>query len=317
MQVEKKQSTLALIQKYLPLLGIGLLVYILFQYDLQKILAGLLLINWYHLVAALLLFSVNIFFRIWRWFRILKDTYPDIGFKESTAFYLSSVFYGTVTPGRVGELYKMRLVSRQGGTPGQAFFLGIVDRLLDILFLLGFIVLFLGAFFPRVGEQFGYAVAGLLLLAGALAWYILGERLLIWLQGIWRFKLLEHLLELTRAFKTFISKRVFFESLLYTGLSWFLYVFSGSLFAGAMQINISLFALAMAFFLAIIVALVPVTFQGVGTRELILIQFGLTYGFDEQLAVSLSMAMLGLMLTCSLGWGALGVYLERKYTHDK
>ena len=47
-----------------------------------------------------------------------------------------------------------------------------------IIFLIDYLLVAL------VGEQFGYAVAGLLLLAGALAWYILGERLLIWLQEI-------------------------------------------------------------------------------------------------------------------------------------
>ncbi|MDD5089683.1 MAG: lysylphosphatidylglycerol synthase transmembrane domain-containing protein [Candidatus Wallbacteria bacterium] len=112
------------------LIGFGILCVILYRLDFKAYAGSWQGINSWMLVLSLL----PLFFQIWlkalRWRMILTDF--DRKASESTMtlfrYYLAGLFFGIVTPGRLGDLLKFRFLI---SADEQAFTATLVDRLWD------------------------------------------------------------------------------------------------------------------------------------------------------------------------------------------
>ncbi len=129
-------------RSWLPrLLGPVLLVVLLLRTDTQALIETLAGAKTINLVGAFLLILPILFLRTIRWRNLLFPHAPAYG--ESLALYGFGVFAGTFTPGQVGELGKAYFLRKRGVPLGKAVYATILDRLLDLVFLLPFGGLFI------------------------------------------------------------------------------------------------------------------------------------------------------------------------------
>ncbi len=129
-------------QKYFRVLGIILFLYILSRIDLNQLLVALKEINLVYYLISILFLIIALLVRILRWQRLISS----VGAKVSTAvlfrIMLKSLFLGTITPGKLGEFWRVKyLVDVSAISNGRAFYTAFMDRLADLL-VLGVVAVF-------------------------------------------------------------------------------------------------------------------------------------------------------------------------------
>lgn len=128
-----KQKSLRLA---LQAIGIAVFLLILTRIDLSRTIYLLRSADLRFLLAALPLGLVYDAVKSWRWRLILKVQSIDLAFGEAFGIYLSALFLGLLTPGRVGDMSKILYLTRRGHSIGKSAVSIFLDRILDIILLL-------------------------------------------------------------------------------------------------------------------------------------------------------------------------------------
>ena len=132
-------------RKLLPLIGIGLLIWIISRQDLAQMGQAWLTVPLSTIFVAMLLFSGNLAIKALRWRRLLRFQSIDIPTPGVIAAFFEGQFYGQVSIGRVGEFYRAEALVAHGVPLGEALSSCLFDRLLDVTIVLSLGVV-LGAF---------------------------------------------------------------------------------------------------------------------------------------------------------------------------
>jgi len=119
-------------RKALPFFGLVLLTWVLSRLDLREMAAALGRVT----IGTLLLsggaFTLNSSIKAFRWHRMLVAQGIALPPKVTIAAFLSGAFYGQVTLGRVGELFRVEALIERGVSTGAALASSVLDRLLDV-----------------------------------------------------------------------------------------------------------------------------------------------------------------------------------------
>ena len=117
------------------LLGPLFLLIILTYVDLASLLGYLKGIKGQYIALAVaILFHFHLLKSL-RWRRILSAQNIELSFRNSYWMYLSALFWGLATPGRVGDFSKAWYLQRLGHKGGAAVACSLLDRMLDTAFL--------------------------------------------------------------------------------------------------------------------------------------------------------------------------------------
>lgn len=117
-------------------LGVALFAGISIYTDLDKVGASLAEFQWWALGAALALALLNYLLRFVRWRFYLRSAEIDLDFRRSALVFLSG-FALSITPGKLGELFKCYLIREYKGVPiARSAPLVVGERLTDLLALL-------------------------------------------------------------------------------------------------------------------------------------------------------------------------------------
>ena len=299
-------------RNWFRLLGLPLLAFILWRAD-----AGLLAnltyaVTPYVLVAALLLNGPHVLLKVVRWRGLLRSQGIDYGIRPASLSYLSSIFVGLVTPGRLGDFSRVLHVTRDCGAPmARAFSTVLVDRLFDLYAILlvgGAAVVTLGTASREVRTIGLVALAAFLILplvvllngrvfrrfqalgSGAGPW---GRKLLA--PGGWIPQLRDAMLELTlgslvrSAGLTILAYSIFFGQC--------------KLLAVAMDLSVSFAQSSYAVALGSLVTFLPVSIAGLGTREAVIVAYLGTVGVTAEPALAFSVLV---FLTFYVAFGLAG-----------
>lgn len=312
-------------RRYLPWIGLVLLVWILSRMDGAAMKHAIGRVSWATLALAAASFSANLFLKAWRWQRLLAAQRLALPPRVSLAAFLSGQFYAQVTLGRVGEFFRIEALLERGVSAGTALASCVFDRLLDV-----FIVFGLGAVFATyvLADRQLAVVAVLLLGAGAatlallLRWAIPEtpgvppHRLQLWLTSLerrgWVGRLVKSARELLQGMLPMLRAPVLAEALFWSAVSWFGYFEALFTLADGLAIDVSRVLLTATAAFAALTALLPVTVSGLGARELIYIQVLQNHGVPNETAVVLSLLHLFVMSVCATGFGFLGVLWRQR-----
>lgn len=125
------------LSKYIKLIGLLILSYIITRINFKALLVQFKNINLYFLFTAILMNLFLIFVKAIRWKAFLIQQNLSISTKSAFSIYLSSLYIGFITPGRLGEISKALYLKQKQVT---SFYKGlsgaIMDRLLDLYFLI-------------------------------------------------------------------------------------------------------------------------------------------------------------------------------------
>jgi uncharacterized membrane protein YbhN (UPF0104 family) len=303
-------------------LGPGLLVFILSTLDLRALGEAFAGADPTLLVLAYLLPLPPIALRTWRWRSLLGPYAQPWRFSELLALYAQSIAAGVLTPGRVGELARGVLVSRRGAPLGAAVLSAVIDRMADLSFL----AILAGAALPLVvlthsrGVVWIWVLAGGTLLAMALLWVVAasprGEavrrRLLRAVEGSpassseSTSSSPESASDPAAGLVGGVGRGVAARAALLTVLSWAVTYGANYCFGLSLGLPLSYFEMAGISAVCSLVASLPISIAGAGTRDAALIAILAGYGIGSAEAVALSTLMLSNVLfagaVCSLAF---------------
>ena len=123
--------------RYLQAIGVIIFAVIVSTVDWSDVWLLLSRMNIYWFISAIALVFLFLTVKAWRWRYLLKLQNINYGYLKAFYVYLSGVFLSLVTPGKVGDLIKIVYLKQDLGVPlGKGLSSALVDRLCDIVFSL-------------------------------------------------------------------------------------------------------------------------------------------------------------------------------------
>lgn len=305
-------------KKLLPVIGIIIFVYILWRFNIEKILSVFSTIDPFY--AALCLLGVPIIFFLFniQWQMILKRQYIHVSFIYSLKNLFIGYFYGFITPGGFGAYLSALYLKNESKAPlpkcisniitfntidyitifilgsiGGLFLLGQNPYLFILILILLFIVSFLFIFFLRQKTS---------------------KHLFKKLLHTQIFQFIQHYVK--DPIESFYEDLPSFRSLLLPFLvsffSWF--VFYTELYLIAQLFNIHVPYITFIFMLAITssIAVIPVSIYGLGTRDATLVTLFSLYNIPPENSISFTLFWFTVFLITPSIIGAFITVLENK-----
>ncbi|MFA6227928.1 MAG: lysylphosphatidylglycerol synthase transmembrane domain-containing protein [Patescibacteria group bacterium] len=284
------------IKNLLSLLGPIILIYILTRINYGFLFEQIKLIKLPFLIAAAIVAILGIVSRSLKWRLILNNLNIKISKLDGLNLFWLGLYAGIITPGRLGELIKVYFLKLRNHAPLPSFLSIFVDRMIDIMFLLG-LGLLVSIFYLKGIVIQVLALIIILMLAITLFLLVLDQRtglhrfFNVFIKRFFSFDLAKYsnftFLKLWKGIKRVKIGDVLIY-LAYLLFSWFLYFFSSYLIALALALNLSFFNLSAILVVVAIVSILPITIAGIGTREAVIIYFFSLLGFSSERALIFS-----------------------------
>ena len=248
------------------------------------------------LLLALLPVSASYLLRYQRW-RWLLPAPRRWGWWAGLPAYLAG-FAFTATPGKVGELFRLRTFAALGVAPRDTFATFVFERALDLLVVLALATAVAGAFtgFPAIVVVVLALSGGLFALARMPRLLLVGGRAVALLPGRWPRRAADVALAGLDAMARHVRVRTLAWAALFGGGSWLLTALAFALLCHAAGLALPWPALLGIYPLAMLVGALSFVPGGVGTTEaaivLLLRQFDVGLGDAIAIAVGVRLATL-------------------------
>lgn len=292
-------------RRALLLIGFASAAYVLARLDLPAMAAALTRVSVTSVLVACAAMWLNMALKAVRWQRMLRHRGVDVGAALTAPVFFEAMLWGSLTIGRAGELFRVAPLVDRGVPVRVALSSVLLDRALDLGFL---VVVGAGALAAATGHV-------------ALAWVVVGATvaLLVLVGALGKQQRLDDAPPPGRVRLALQEMRAFFypsallESGLWTVASWAA-SFAIVLVLGAdVAPEAHALRLLAAAFIASLSTLLPITYQGVGTREPIFAAVLAADGVDSERAVLLALLVFTLNLVPVVALGAAaGVWRRRR-----
>jgi len=317
-ELSDKRNLIRYLKKFMPLIGIIIFFYLIFDIGTDEIISTFLQISPFYVIIAALLTIPRILIRNFAWQRIQKIQKIHLGYFKSLKIFLIGYFYGTITPGYLGQLMRVPYMKEETKQPvGKLFVNSIVETIVHTLSL--YCMMIIGAFLviEYIPEAFPIACI-VLIITIFIYWYFFkkerGEKSFHFLI---RFMIPKKLKPYFMRFvDTFYSDFPDIKSLIMPfliGIPTWIIIYSQIYILGlSLDIEIPYLVFIMLYPIANIIAFIPITSAGLGTREATLIFLFSFFGVSPEKVIVISLAghLLTDMLTGSYGF-ILSVYDSR------
>ncbi len=289
------------VKKFLPIIGIGIFVYLLIKLDVVKIFREIEKVDLSYLVivvALVLLFFVT---QTTKWFVIARKQKIDVSFGEAFKINLASNFYGFITPAKIGSIIRVDYLKSKGDT-GKGISNFVIDKVLDLssLFILaiGFGFIFYKGI---ISSAYLFSIIGifLLMITFSFIFYKKGSGKVI-LKFVYRVlipsKMKEKSRELFDSFYKDMPSLGFLSFVFIINLINWIVDYTGMYFmALSLGINIGFIPFLAILPIVTLVGMIPITINGFGTKEVTMISlFGL---FGVGAVKIFSISILNIVLT--------------------
>ncbi len=286
---------------FFRLLGVVLFGIILHKIDLSKAI-GILLsdIRPGYLLAAMFFILLQVSLKAYRWNYLKKSQKMRFSLKDSFLMYLSSLYLGIITPGRVGEFSKILYLKKKGYSMAKSSVSVVIDRLGDLIFLvlvgIGGMFFFSGIFNKEL-RLISYFLVILLIvfivfiINKKISKKILRKIFMILIPN-------KHHNKVNSAPKEFyletkkIKTRDFVMTALITVITFILYYIMTFLLALSLNIKIPFLYLSICVTVSMFITIMPISIVGIGTRDLTLIGLFSFLNISKEAAVAFSTLIL-------------------------
>lgn len=264
------------VKKFLPLIGIILLIYLIIELDVNNIKNAFLRIELIYILVALSLTLPRIIIRNIAWQLMQKEQKIDVPFWTSLKIFLIGYFYGSFTPGYIGQLMRVPYLKEKTGEPyGKLFVNTIIETTVHTFSL--YLMILLGAILVVIEQpdktQILYLIIIWIMILSIILYYFIkkerGERFF--------HKLIKYLVpknlksDLTSFVDTFYHDfpkiRRLILPFLVSSITWIIIFTQEYIFVIALDLNIPYIYFLMLFPIANAIGFIPITFAGLGTRE--------------------------------------------------
>ena len=293
------------IKKFFPIIGVGLFIYLLIKLDIVKIFNQITSLNLFYLGIAVFLFVIFFFFQTLKWWIIAWKQKINIPFKDAFKINVISDFYGFVTPAKIGGVIRADYLKKyNGGNRGLSNF--VIDKVLDLgsLLILAFFGVLISFLFYKniiISDGYIYLLAGiaLIILVSSVIFYK-KESSRFLLRIIYKKIIPEKIKEKAKlAFENFYENMpspLFLLGVFAINIVSWIINYSAVYFIGlSLGINVDFMVFAYILPISTLVAQIPITINGLGTREVTMISlFGI---FEIDPIKVFSMSFLGIIIS--------------------
>jgi len=281
------------------LIGIILFLLILYKLDLRNAISLISEADLGLLGLALALIIPFVLLKSLRWNCLLRLQDIDYSFGSSTQAYLSSMYLGLVTPGRIGDFAKVLYLKKEKSVSlAEGFSSVFVDRLFDLLLLL--IMACAGVLTFALPTNILLILLVLLALSGAgIALFTTGNMGRRMIHFLLRLVLPKSRQDIARdKFDVFYSAVQHFKTpgIIYPALltvaGYAIFYLQCYLIALSVDIPISYMNSAFSISTANLISLLPISISGIGTRDATLISIFSVLGLSKESALVFSILFL-------------------------
>jgi uncharacterized protein (TIRG00374 family) len=299
--------------KMLMFIGIVIFIYILVNLDFIKLKEHINNINYFYLVFAFILNIPMVFFKSLRWKKILETSNINISYEKSFEYYMSSLYLGFISPGRIGEFSRLIYIKKLSDKNyGYIFSSVILDRLFDLYLL---VVLTLVAFLYFNINNIQY-ISIILFVFFILPFLIIRFKIVDIMINFIANKLKNKIIDKSlnfvedfrKGFKASISNNIIIF-LLFTISSYLIFFIQTYLIVLSLNLSISFITISLIMAISNTISLLPISISGIGIRDLILIYLFGNYGIDKEIAVMYSSFV---FLVFFVGCAVIGLYFFNK-----
>lgn len=269
------------------------------------------------LFLAMTLNIPHLFIKSYRWNFLLKQQKINYSPFQSFLIYMSSLYVGFITPGRIGEFVKaLYLKSDKGISISKGFSSVLVDRLFDLylLIILGFIGIWQFGVLGKLSDAF--LILSIIVMMVPLI--MLNQQLMGKL-----FKLLYNLAvikkvkgKIEESFEDFysglnqlINPRLLISGLL-TCLGYLMFFIQCYLIVIAIDLSINFLTITLFMAISNLISFIPISISGLGTRDATLIYLFSLIGLKPELAVSYAFLVFTTFFVCGGLMGAISFYMK-------
>ena len=276
--------------------GVILLVLILLKLDTRKILESLANKNMLLIFPLFSVFLGHTYFRVKRWRLLLVNSKLNITGKNLFSIYVGSFLPGAITPGRIGEIIKYRMLKSKKFDSDLGLVLSVQDRIWDIS-----LPLLIGSMFMvYVSNEILYVLYFLPCVIIFIFASLRPELVVCFIVGI----LQKYLPNVGFTKKMFVlskniiplSKVDLIKCLIFTIFSWLTYFLQVYFIFCATGIKYSFIFVSCAIAAAGLIALLPISIAGIGTRDIALVGLFILSDKPPEAAITLSTCILLIFL---------------------
>jgi uncharacterized protein (TIRG00374 family) len=266
--------TLKQIKKFLPLIGIAIFIYLIYSLNVEKIIDAILSIPPIFILLSLSLTIPRIIIRNYAWQLIQKEQKIRISFLQSLKVFLIGYFYGSITPAYVGQLMRVPYMKDKTKEPyGKLFVNTVIENVIHTLSL--YVMMIFGALLAlgTIPELFFLTVIWIIILALILLYFIKKERgeklFLILVKSLIPRKFKNHFNKFIGTFYIDFPKIKKLIAPFILGFFTWIIIFSQEyIIVLALGLDIPYLYFLLIFPIANFAGFIPITFAGIGTREL-------------------------------------------------
>ena len=267
------QRKFSVIKKFLPIIGLLLFAYTIYQLDIGEIKNAFFSINPLFIVIILPFTFPRLLLRNYAWRLVQDEQKIHVPFWISMNIFLIGYFYGSITPGYLGQLMRIPHLKEYTGQPyGKLFVNSTIETIVHTFSL--YVMILLGAFLvlSDYPELFAIAAGWMIIFLTVLFFFMKRDR------GEYFFKLIIRYF-IPKKFKMSVHKfsNSFYQDFpriknlllpLFVGVFTWIIIFSQEyLLVIALDIPIPYLYFLLLFPLANAAGFIPITFAGLGTRE--------------------------------------------------
>jgi len=283
------------IRKFLPIIGIGVFIFLIVKLDVIKIFEEIKNLNLLYLPFIFIFIFIFLFIQPLKWFIIAKKQNIKIPFFYAFKINLISNFYGLVTPGKLGTIIRTDYLKRKGTETGKGLSNFVIEKILDLcslfIFAIGFGLLFYKKILP---PEYLYLL--LILFGIILALFLIfcrKKNSKILLRFVYKKfipnKFKEKSKILFNSFYDNFPSLPFLSLCLFVNLSvWTINYFIIYLIGLSLGIEINFIPFLAIMAVSTLVTQIPITINGFGTRELTLIGLFSLFGISAVKVFSMS-----------------------------
>lgn len=300
-----------LLRNWPRLLGVALVVVLLVRADLGGVSQTLRDAHVGGLLLAFALLLPLVLLKSIRWQIILAAQGVRLSTVSAYLSYWGSVFLGVVTPGRVGEFARIfHVTEEQGASRALVFSSVLAERLFDLYLLLIVGALALAAI---TGGGVEVVVIVVIVVGGAIPLAaVVSDTVFGWIEtpvnwararaGRLPWRLFDLLVEVRRGLRS-VNGPVLLASTLLTIASYALFFTQAYLVARSAGIDAGFVTVSLVMALGSLVAVLPVSISGLGTRDAVIVAYLGAEGIAGDAALGFSLLI---FLVFAVGSGLLG-----------
>lgn len=291
-----KKNLIKYLKKFMPLIGIIILVYLVVNIGTNEIVSTFLKISPVYIAIAAFLTLPRLLIRNFEWQLILRQQKIHVSSIKSLKIFLIGYFYGSITPGYMGQLMRIPYLKDETNEPvGKLFVNCVVEEAVHTLPL--YCMMLIGAFLMinKVPQAFPIALVIFLATIVLYIYFIKKERGEKTFRFLIKFLIPKNVKPyLTKFVDTFYTDFPRIRKLIIPFLisipEWILIYSQIYILGLSLDIEVPYLAFLMLYPIANVIAFIPITSAGLGTREATLIFLFSFYGVAPEKTLVISLA---------------------------